>query len=175
NAESSSPTGPAFCSTSITWNNGWRDNDRAGLSSSTRRSNGTSWCPYAPRFPLRTRPTSSRKLGFPDVSVRKTSVFTKNPINPSSAASVRPAIRLPRTAPPPPPHHPPKKPSPASPPPPAPPHHAPRNAQTKPKPPPPPPEASQRRAAPGPPQPRSAPETPIAVPASTQADGRARS
>src|SRR6267378_4078611 len=43
----------------------------------------------------RTRPTRSKKLGFPDVSVRSTSVFTKNPIRSSSALSVRPAIGLP--------------------------------------------------------------------------------
>ena len=31
-----------FCSTSITWNSGWRACERAGLSTSTSRSNGTS-------------------------------------------------------------------------------------------------------------------------------------
>ena len=35
----------------------------------------------------RTRPTSSRKLGLPDVSVRSTSVLTKNPTRSSSATS----------------------------------------------------------------------------------------
>ena len=35
------------------------------------------------------------KLGLPEVSVRSTSVLTKNPIRSSSAASVRPAIGLP--------------------------------------------------------------------------------
>ena len=35
------------------------------------------------------------KLGLPEVSVRSTSVLTKNPISSSSAASVRPAIGLP--------------------------------------------------------------------------------
>ena len=34
-----------FCSASITWNSGWRDSERAGLSTSTSRSNGTSWWP----------------------------------------------------------------------------------------------------------------------------------
>ena len=40
---SSSFTSAVFCSTSITWNSGCRDSDRAGLSTSTSRSNGTSW------------------------------------------------------------------------------------------------------------------------------------
>src|SRR5262249_29040258 len=35
-------TGPAFCNTSITWNSGCRASDRAGLTTSTSRSNGTS-------------------------------------------------------------------------------------------------------------------------------------
>src|SRR6266498_4085430 len=38
---------------------------------------------------------SSRKLGLPDVSVRSTSVLTKNPTRSSSALSVRPAIGSP--------------------------------------------------------------------------------
>src|ERR1700737_4843887 len=38
----SNTAGAVFCSTSITWNSGWRESDRAGLSSSTSRSNGTS-------------------------------------------------------------------------------------------------------------------------------------
>src|SRR6059036_2963371 len=40
---SSSCTGALFCNTSITWNSGWCDSDRAGLSTSTSRSNGSSW------------------------------------------------------------------------------------------------------------------------------------
>ena len=44
---------------------------------------------------LRTRPSSSPKPGLPDVSVRSTSVLTKNPTRSSSAASLRPAIGLP--------------------------------------------------------------------------------
>ena len=40
-------------------------------------------------------PISSRNPGLPEVSVRSTSVLTKNPIRSSSAASVRPAIGLP--------------------------------------------------------------------------------
>src|SRR5713101_4832891 len=93
--ESSNCTGALFCNASITWNSGWCDSDRAGLSTSTSRSNGTSWWLYADRLLARTRPIRSKKLGFPDVSVRSTSVFTKNPIRSSSALSVRPAIGLP--------------------------------------------------------------------------------
>src|SRR5262249_54881075 len=92
----SSSTGSGwFCSTSITWNSGCRDSERAGLSTSTKRSNGKSCCPYALRLLARTRPISSPKLGLPDTSVRSTSVFTKKPTRSSSAASVRPAIGLP--------------------------------------------------------------------------------
>ncbi|WP_259370697.1 hypothetical protein [Streptomyces sp. SCUT-3] len=32
-----------FCSTSMTWNSGLRDIERAGLRISTSRSNGVSW------------------------------------------------------------------------------------------------------------------------------------
>ena len=32
-----------FCNASITWNSGWRASERAGLSTSTSRSNGSSW------------------------------------------------------------------------------------------------------------------------------------
>ena len=38
-----SSAGALFCSASITWNSGWRDSERAGLSTSTSRSNGRSW------------------------------------------------------------------------------------------------------------------------------------
>ena len=38
------PASPAS-NASITWNSGCRDSDRAGLSTSTSRSNGSSWCP----------------------------------------------------------------------------------------------------------------------------------
>ena len=38
---SSRPTGALFCNASITWNSGWRDSERAGLSTSTSRSNGS--------------------------------------------------------------------------------------------------------------------------------------
>ncbi len=40
---SSSFTSAVFCSASITWNSGCRDSDRAGLMTSTSRSNGRSW------------------------------------------------------------------------------------------------------------------------------------
>ena len=36
-------TGALFWNASITWNSGCRASDRAGLSTSTSRSNGTSW------------------------------------------------------------------------------------------------------------------------------------
>ena len=38
------PASPAS-NASITWNSGCRDSDRAGLSTSTSRSNGSSWWP----------------------------------------------------------------------------------------------------------------------------------
>ena len=34
-----------FWNASITWNSGWRASERAGLSTSTSRSNGRSWWP----------------------------------------------------------------------------------------------------------------------------------
>src|SRR5262245_31285854 len=92
---SSSCAGALFCNANITWNSGWCANERAGLSASTSRSNGSSWWLYAERLLARTRPIRSRKLGWPDVSVRSTSVLTKNPTKSSSARSVRPAIGLP--------------------------------------------------------------------------------
>ena len=42
---SSRLTSALFCSTSITWNSGWRASERAGLITSTSRSNGSSWWP----------------------------------------------------------------------------------------------------------------------------------
>ena len=41
---SSAPHAALLCNASITWNSGCRDSERAGLSTSTSRSNGTSWC-----------------------------------------------------------------------------------------------------------------------------------
>ena len=84
-----------FCSASITWKSGFRARERAGLTFSTTCSNGTSWLAWAIRLTSRTRATSSRKSGSPAVSVRSTSVFTKNPTSSSSASSVRPAIGVP--------------------------------------------------------------------------------
>ena len=62
-------TGALFCNASITWNSGWRASDRAGLRTSTRRSNGNVLVRCRPPELLaRTRASSSRKLGLPDVS-----------------------------------------------------------------------------------------------------------
>ncbi len=88
---SKSPPG-AFCTTSPVWNSGWWDSDRDGFSTSTRCSNGTSWCAYADSAVSRTRPNSSTKLGSPLVSVRSTRVLMKKPTSSSRASSVRPAI-----------------------------------------------------------------------------------
>ena len=68
---------------------------RSGCSTFTICSNGTSWWVYAPSATSLTLSSSSRKLGLPDRSVRKTSVFTKKPISPSIEGSVRfdPAYR----------------------------------------------------------------------------------
>ncbi len=84
-----------FANVSITWNSGWWASDLAGLSTSTSRSNGTSWWEYAARSAVRTRWSSSAKEGSPDTSVRSTRVLTKNPTRLSSASSVRPAIAVP--------------------------------------------------------------------------------
>ena len=46
------PPAALFCTVSMTWNSGWRPRDRAGASSSTSRSNGTSWCSNAARLRL---------------------------------------------------------------------------------------------------------------------------
>ncbi len=89
---------------SITWNNGCRANDRSGFSTSTNRSNGTSWCSNAPTSPSRTRPTNSPKVGSPDTSTRNTNVFTKNPTRSATASSSRPATGLPTTTSVPPPN-----------------------------------------------------------------------
>src|SRR6266478_1638270 len=40
---SSSSAAALFCNANITWNSGWCANERAGLSASTSRSNGSSW------------------------------------------------------------------------------------------------------------------------------------
>lgn len=69
--------------------------ERFGLSTSTSFSKGSSWCEYAARSTSFTRRSSSRKLGSPEVSVRSTSVLTKNPTRSSRASSVRPATAEP--------------------------------------------------------------------------------
>ena len=48
----------SFCMVSMTWNSGWRASDRSGASSSTRRSNGTSWWSRAASQNSRTRSSS---------------------------------------------------------------------------------------------------------------------
>ncbi len=80
-----------FCRTTMTWKSGWWSRARTGLRLSTSRSKGTSWCAWAARSNSRTRSSSSRKVGLPERSVRRTSVLTKNPTRSSSASSVRPA------------------------------------------------------------------------------------
>ena len=59
------PAAALFWTVSTTWNRGWRASDRAGASSSTSRSNGTSWCANAARPLSRTRPSSSANDGSP--------------------------------------------------------------------------------------------------------------
>ncbi len=88
-------TAPTSSSASMTWNSGCRDGDRAGFSTSTSRSNGTSWRAWAASTVSRTRPTSSANPGSLARSARSTSVFTKNPTRSSSASSVRPATGAP--------------------------------------------------------------------------------
>ena len=83
---SSKLTGALFWNASITWNSGCRDSERAGLSTSTSRSNGSPGGCRPAGLVVRTRAISSRKLGLPDGSVRSTSVLTKNPIRSSSRA-----------------------------------------------------------------------------------------
>ena len=87
--------GVAFCTVSMTWNSGWRASDRSGASTSTSRSNGTSWCSSAASAGLAHPASSSANDGSPDRSVRITSVLTKNPTRSSSASSVRPATGRP--------------------------------------------------------------------------------
>ena len=90
---SSVPSSWLTCS--MIWNSGLRPAERGGLTSSTTRSNGISWWLYAARPASRTRASSSRKVGAPEVSIRRTSVLTKKPIRSSSASSVRPATGVP--------------------------------------------------------------------------------
>ncbi|SLH48266.1 Uncharacterised protein [Mycobacteroides abscessus subsp. abscessus] len=78
-----------------TWNSGWWACERAGLSTSTSRSNGTSACANAARSVRRT--CSSRSLNFAprSISLRSTRVLTNMPTRSSSARSPRPAIGVP--------------------------------------------------------------------------------
>ncbi len=94
---SSSVSPGTFCSANATWKRGLRPGTRSGASSSTSFSNGTSWCAKAPSAVSRTRRSSPAKPGSPDRSVRRGSVFTKNPTSPSSSACVRPATGVPTT------------------------------------------------------------------------------
>ncbi len=87
----------ALCSENATWKSGEWLKLRSGRSSATSLSKGTSWCSYAPSVTSRTRPTSARKLGSPDRSVRSTSVLTKKPISSSTSPRPRPATGLPTT------------------------------------------------------------------------------
>ncbi|ODA69123.1 hypothetical protein APS67_006727 [Streptomyces sp. AVP053U2] len=86
-----------FCTVSATWKSGWRARERAGASSSTSRSKGTSWWARADRPLSRTRASRSAKAGLPERSVRRTSVLTKKPTRSSRASSVRPAFTEPMT------------------------------------------------------------------------------
>ncbi len=86
----------AGCTWIMTWNRGFWDSDRSGRSTSTIRSKGTSWWANASRSVSRTRRSSSANPGSPAVSVRSTSVLTKNPTMSSSALSDRPATGVPK-------------------------------------------------------------------------------
>ena len=85
-----------FWNDSTTWNSGCRAVERAGLSTSTSRSNGTSACAKAARSAVAGR---GEQLGERGVArrpaVRSTRVLTNMPISSSSSASPRPAIGVP--------------------------------------------------------------------------------
>ncbi|NCL75123.1 hypothetical protein AIIKEEIJ_02573 [Rhodococcus sp. YH1] len=78
-----------------TWNSGCRAVERAGLSTSTSRSNGTSACANACRSVSRAAASSSSNERPPSTESRKTSVLTNMPIRFSTAASPRPAMGVP--------------------------------------------------------------------------------
>jgi hypothetical protein len=84
-----SPSAGALSRTNITCERGWRDGSRSGCSSSTRRSKGRSWCSCASSMVRRTRPSSSRKVGSPERSVRRRSVLTKQPMSPAVSGRSR--------------------------------------------------------------------------------------
>ncbi len=85
----------AGSNSTITWNSGCRAVERAGLTSSTTQSKGTSWFRYAASAVARVRPRTSVKLGSPVRSARNTTEFTKNPTRSSTAWSVLPATGAP--------------------------------------------------------------------------------
>src|ERR1051326_5148539 len=93
---SDSAPGPVG-STSLTWKSGPRPTLRSGRNSSTSRSNGTSWCAYAPSAASRTRPSSSRNVTPARTPTRSTSWLTKNPMSPSVSGRVRFATSVPTT------------------------------------------------------------------------------
>ncbi|HEX2206429.1 MAG TPA: hypothetical protein VHG93_02045, partial [Longimicrobium sp.] len=95
--DSAAPGPSASCSSKSTCTSGEWLRARSGRSSSTSRSNETSWCSYAPSVPARTRRSTSRKRGLPERSARSTSTFMKRPISPSVSPRVRPAMVLPTT------------------------------------------------------------------------------
>ena len=71
--------------------------ERAGASACTTRSNGASWCAYAPSAAARPLARTSRKLGSPERSARSASVFAKNPSSSAVSGRVRFAIGVPTT------------------------------------------------------------------------------
>jgi len=81
----------AFCTASITCASGGRLRSRSGISSSTRRSNGTSWCAKAASVVSRRRPRRVTNVGSPSSRARSTRVLTKRPISGSVSTRVRPA------------------------------------------------------------------------------------
>ncbi len=87
----------AFCKANITWNSGDTPSRRSGRSASTTFSKGRSWWAKAPSTVSCTRPSSSRKDGSPERSVRSASVLTNRPTSPSSSARLRPATGAPTT------------------------------------------------------------------------------
>ncbi len=82
----------AFWRTNITAKSGVRPRCRSGSSTSTTFSNGRSWWAKAWSAVERTRPSSSRKVGWPAASTRSTRVLTKKPISPSTSRRLRLAM-----------------------------------------------------------------------------------
>jgi hypothetical protein len=84
-----------FCRITIAWNSGVRLVSRSGRSSSTTRSNGTSWWANASSAVPRTSPRNSRNVRDPSTVERSTRVSMKNPTRPSSSARSRPEATVP--------------------------------------------------------------------------------